>query len=277
MRLSLLLWALWIPGASASLWTELAENFALPSAPSDVRLVVEQARWLKGDEVAKLARARPWIAYIYNETLKRRLPAELALLPFVESAFDPTAVSSAEARGMWQFIGSTGRQYGLTDEGGCQASYDVIRSTDAALDHLRDLHRATGDWHLALAAYNAGLDRVKRAQKANLAQGLPTDYWHLDGLPRETRNYVPRLIALRDLLVEQLLIQQPVPTLPNRTVLYRQSTPPDTWLNLSKRSGISERVLRRLNPCWQSGPGMATEILMPINLDAARQIEQWLW
>ena len=142
MRLGWLGLMVWAPPTWASLWTELAENFSSEKAPPDVRMITEQARWLRGNEVDTLARARPWLAYIYAQTQAKDVPAELALLPFVESAFDPKAISKADARGMWQFIDSTGKAYGLAAESGCEPRYDVIRSTDAALSHLKDLSGA---------------------------------------------------------------------------------------------------------------------------------------
>lgn len=262
--------------AQASLWTQLVQQFELPRAPNDVRLVVEQVRWLKGDENQTLAQARPWLAYIFTEIVKRDMPAELALLPFVESAFDPKAVSHADARGLWQFIGTTGQRYGLRKQGGCDGRYDVIQATDAALDHLADLHQETGDWFLALAAYNAGLNRVKTAQQANLAAGKPTDYWHLESLPEETRTYVPRLMALREVLTEQLILQEPVPVLPDQTLLFRQPVGPQTWFQLSSRINVPTNLLKKLNPCWSDGPTQAAQILLPVNAQAVDWLTAWL-
>lgn len=277
MRLGWLGLLVWAPLSWASLWTELAENFTLEQAPANVRMITEQARWLRGDEVNTLAQARPWLAYIYTQVQAKELPAELALLPFVESAFDPTAVSKANARGMWQFIDSTGKAYGLNAESGCEPRYDVIRSTDAALNHLKALRAQTGDWLLALAAYNAGVSAVKTAQRYNLDRGLPTDYWHLSTLPQETQSYVPRLLALRDLLVEQLLIGEPVPVLPNQTLMFAVEIPPMTWAELGYRLNVPAELLYRLNPCWKQGPTKATEVLVPRNLESARLLQAWLW
>ena len=272
--LGLLVWA---PLTWASLWTELAENFSLERAPPDVRMITEQARWLRGNEVDTLAQARPWLAYIYAQTRAKDVPAELALLPFVESAFDPKAISKADARGMWQFIDSTGKAYGLATESGCEPRYDVIRSTDAALSHLKDLRAQTGDWLLALAAYNAGLNAVKTAQRYNLNRGLPTDFWHLSTLPKETQTYVPRLLALRDLLVEQLMIGEPVPVLPNQTLMFAVEIPPMTWAELGYRLNVSTELLYRLNPCWKQGPTISTQVLVPRNPESASLLQAWLW
>lgn len=142
------------------------------------------------------ARASRYMFYIVNELQKRNLPLDLALLPIVESAFDPFAYSHGRASGMWQFIPSTGEMYGLKQTWWYDGRRDVVASTHAALDYLEDLNRMfDGDWLLALASYNSGPGTVFKAQRRNRAQGKPTDFWNLD-LPKETEAYVPKMFAL---------------------------------------------------------------------------------
>ncbi len=150
------------------------------------------------DRVA--GRAQPFLYYIVQEIEKRNMPLELALLPIVESAFDPFAYSHAAAAGMWQFMPATGKRFGLKQNFWYDGRRDVIASTRAALDYLQYLHdRLEGDWLNAIAAYNSGEGRILAAIKRNKQKRLPTDFWSLD-LPAETTAYVPKLLALVDIL-----------------------------------------------------------------------------
>jgi membrane-bound lytic murein transglycosylase D len=143
-----------------------------------------------------LQRAEPYLAYIHNEVERRGFPAEITLLPFVESGFDPFAYSHGRAAGLWQFIPSTGKRYGLQQDWWFDGRRDVVASTTAALDYLEKLQRQfDGDWLLALAAYNSGEGTVLQAIRRNRKAGKPTDFWNL-ALPPETATYVPRLLAI---------------------------------------------------------------------------------
>lgn len=145
-------------------------------------------------------RARPYLYYVVREVEAQDLPLELALLPVIESAYHTTAISQKAAAGLWQFIPSTAEQFGLTQNEWYDARYDVVASTRAALSFLKKLHKKfNGDWFLALAAYNWGQGNVTKAIEKNAAEGKPTDYWSLD-LPTETRQYVPRLIAIAEII-----------------------------------------------------------------------------
>ncbi|WP_252516194.1 transglycosylase SLT domain-containing protein, partial [Escherichia coli] len=142
------------------------------------------------------SRAEPYMYSIIDEIEKRELPMELALVPVVESAFNPHVTSSANAAGLWQFVPITGNYYGLAQNQWYDGRRDVMASTKAALDLLERLYvMFDSDWALALAAYNAGEGRVMQAIKANESKNLPTDYWSLS-LPKETMNYVPKILAL---------------------------------------------------------------------------------
>jgi len=141
-------------------------------------------------------RARLYLYYIVEEVEKRGMPMEIALLPAIESSYKPHAYSRARAAGLWQFIPSTGRLYGLHNDWWYDGRRDVVSATNAALDYLEQLAKSfDGDWQLALASYNAGERRVRGAQAYNRHKGRPDDYVHLRSLKPETRNYVPKLIA----------------------------------------------------------------------------------
>ncbi|WP_090500642.1 lytic transglycosylase domain-containing protein [Pseudomonas borbori] len=146
-------------------------------------------------------RSGPYIHYIVERLEERNMPMELALLPMIESAYNPFAYSHANAVGLWQFIPSTGRHFNLRQTSWYDGRRDVTASTNAAMDYLSRLHEMfNGDWLLALAAYNAGEGRVSRAIERNQQLGLPTDYWNLT-LPKETQNYVPKLLALSQVVM----------------------------------------------------------------------------
>jgi membrane-bound lytic murein transglycosylase D len=144
-------------------------------------------------------RSSKYLPTIIAEVKRRKMPTEIALLPFVESAFNDRAYSPAKAAGLWQFIPATARRYGLSVSSRYDARYNWKASTKAALSYLQDLNREfNGDWLLSLAAYNCGEARVQREIAKNRARGLPTDFWNLK-LPKETRNYVPRLLAFKEI------------------------------------------------------------------------------
>jgi membrane-bound lytic murein transglycosylase D len=178
-------------------WIRLREGFALPV--SEQNAVIAQTGTYGGHpgEVETIfRRASPYLSYILNEVEKRNYPTEIALLPFVESGYDPFAYSHGRAAGMWQFIPGTGRMFGLKQDWWYDGRRDVVASTTAALDYLGKLHKEFGgDWLLALAAYNSGGGTVRYAIRLNRKAGRPTDFWHLK-LPRETVAYVPRLLAI---------------------------------------------------------------------------------
>jgi len=184
------------------LWFEMRKHFKLDLTVNNSR-IQSQYNWYARhqgymDRVAK--RASRYMFYVVEEIKKRGMPAEMALLPIVESAFDPFAYSHGRASGMWQFIPSTGRIYGLNQDWWYDGRRDVTASTDAALDFLESLaKRFDGDWLLALAAYNSGGGTVSKAMRKNREKGLPTDYWSLN-LPKETSAYVPKLLALSKII-----------------------------------------------------------------------------
>jgi len=187
------------PGKSLSdgLWQRVRKRLVLTDQ-AHVR-IDEQTAYLKrnpGYFKLMAQRAKPFLHYLLQEIERRKLPADLVLLPMIESAFDPVAVSPKGAAGLWQIMPATGKQYGLQLIEGYDGRYDIHAATNAALDYLNYLHKYfKGDWLLALAAYNAGEGRVQRAMQANLAAGQDTDFWSLN-LPKETEAYVPKMLAL---------------------------------------------------------------------------------
>lgn len=190
-------------GCHEDVWARIRDGLALPE--SDHARVVAARNWYANhqaylDRVA--TRARPYLHYIVEEVEARGMPMEIALLPIVESAFDPYAYSHGRASGLWQFIPGTGRHYGLKQNWWYDGRRDVVESTRAALDYLEYLHGLfDGDWLLALAAYNAGEGNVARAVERAVAAGRPTDFFSLS-LPTETRGYAPKLLAIRDLVAD---------------------------------------------------------------------------
>ena len=186
--------------ARVDLWDRVRRGFAMPDL--DNELVRNQERWYatRPDYVARMTeRGSRYLFYIVEELDKRQMPTELALLPFIESAYNPQAMSVARASGMWQFIPSTGRNFELKQNVFRDDRRDVLASTRAALDYLQKLYGMFGDWHLALAAYNWGEGSVQRAIAKNQRAGKPTDYQSLR-MPAETQGYVPKLQAVKNIV-----------------------------------------------------------------------------
>lgn len=198
------------------LWVRVRRGFAMPELRDE--LVERNMRWYlsKPDYLRRMVdRSRLYLHYIVEELERRGMPTELALLPMVESAFNPMAYSSARASGLWQFIPSTGKLYQLDQNWWIDERRDVVSSTNAALSYLRRIYDMHGDWHLALASYNWGEGAVGRAIAKNRAKGLPTDYLSLR-MPPETRNYVPKLQALKNILANpELVALLDLPPVPN--------------------------------------------------------------
>jgi membrane-bound lytic murein transglycosylase D len=237
------------PAPAAEIWGRLRSGFTLPSSNDpEVRHALD--RYQKHPEaVARLLqRGEPYLFHILNRVEERGLPAELALLPCVESAFDPQATSPVGAAGLWQFMPDTAESLGLSQDWWYDGRLDVIDATEAALDYLAGLHRTFGDWLLALAAYNAGSARIQRAIAQNRSEGKPVDFWHLP-LPAETRSYVPRLIALRTVIRRPARFNVTLPSLPDTHYFTRVNTQGRIDLQVAAQlAGVSEEELERLNP-----------------------------
>lgn len=188
--------------AQGDLWKRIRAGFGMPELDSP--LVKRQEQWYahRPDYVARMTeRSRRYLYFITQEVQKRGMPTEIALLPMIESAFNPGACSFGNASGIWQFIPSTARTFGLRQNWWYDGRRDIVNATMSALDYLQKLHDQFGDWELALAAYNWGEGAVERAQEYNRRRGLPTDYASLK-MPAETRNYVPKLLAVKHIIDE---------------------------------------------------------------------------
>lgn len=200
------------------LYQVLRDNFSFDLDIEDKR-ISSQLNWYSSHPsyISRVSqRASRYMYHIVSEIQARDLPVELALLPIVESAFDPFAYSHGSASGMWQFISSTGKMYGLKQNWWYDGRRDVVASTDAALNYLADLNKMfDGDWLLALASYNSGPGTVLKAQRKNRAAGKPTDFWHLS-LPKETEAYVPKLVALAKLFKEPEKYGMEMPVVANK-------------------------------------------------------------
>ena len=186
--------------APTSLWTRIRLGFGLPDVASP--LVREQEEWYanRPDYIKRtVARSSRYLHYIVEQVQKRNMPTEIALLPIIESAYNPVAYSRAHASGIWQFIPSTGKFYGLQQTFWYDGRRDVMAATTAALDYLQKLYEMFGSWDLALASYNWGEGAVGRAIAKNQALGLPTDYLSLT-MPNETRYYIPKLQAVKNII-----------------------------------------------------------------------------
>ncbi len=182
------------------LWQRIRDGYRVPDLDTPLVRSREVAYVSSPGYLQRMTeRGGRYLFHIVEEVQRRKMPTELALLPFVESAFNPTALSSARASGIWQFMPQTGRHYELTQNVFRDDRRDVLASTQAALDYLARLHVMFGDWHLALAGYNWGEGNVKQAITRNKAAGLPTDYLSLR-MPHETRHYVPKLQAIKNIV-----------------------------------------------------------------------------
>ncbi|TCK17963.1 membrane-bound lytic murein transglycosylase D [Thiogranum longum] len=187
--------------ASTDLWESMRRDFGLP-ANNNERVRTQRNWYARHPEYMRRVsqRASRYAAYILQQVQQRNLPAEIALLPIVESAYDPFAYSHGRAAGLWQFIPATGKRFKLKQDWWYDGRRDLIESTRAALDYLEYLNkRFDGDWMLALAAYNSGEGTVGKAIRRNRKKGKPISFWDLN-LPRETRDYVPKLVALKQLV-----------------------------------------------------------------------------
>lgn len=211
-------------------------------------------------------RSRPYLFHIVEELERRKMPTELALLPFIESAFNPQAVSSAKAAGMWQFMPATGKYFDLKQNLFKDERRDVLESTRAALDYLQKLHTMFGDWHLALAAYNWGEGSVGRALARNKAQGLPLTYSDLR-MPDETRFYVPKLQAVKNIVARPEAFKTELPLIQNhpffRSVAINRDIDVDMAIKLAK---ISLADFKALNPAMNRPVILAAgtpQILLP--------------
>jgi membrane-bound lytic murein transglycosylase D len=251
----------------ADLWERVRRGFAMPDLDSD--LVRERELWYSSrpDYVARMTeRGSKYLFYIVEELERRDMPSELALLPFIESAFNPQAVSSAKAAGMWQFMPATGKYFDLKQNMFRDDRRDVIESTRAALDYMQKLYGMFGDWHLALAAYNWGEGSVQRAIKKARNAGTGTGYDALT-MPMETRFYVPKLQAVKNIVANPQSFRVVLPEIGNHP--YFQSVEIDRDIDVALAAELAEVPLpdfRALNPSANKPVLLAasnSQILLP--------------
>ncbi len=267
------------PQEEQDIWQRIRRQLTL-EVPEVPRLVSQRNYYLDNpyymERIAQ--RAEPFMHLIVEEIERRNMPLELALLPIVESAFDPFAYSHGRAAGIWQFIPGTARHYGLGINWWYDGRRDVYAATHAALDYLDELQqRFDGDWLHALAAYNSGQGRVAGAIRRNKKAGKSTDFWSLD-LPRETRAYVPKLLALADILRHGEKYEQkwlPIPNQPYLAVVNAESQ--IDLATAAEKSGLDLDEFHHYNSGfnrWATDPEGPHRLLLPI--ENANKLQQWL-
>lgn len=236
---------------SGSLWGELRQGFRMGEVnPELVRRHESKFIASRSYFGRVVNRSRPYMYHIANEVKKRNMPAEAALLPFIESAFVTKAKSHVGASGLWQFMPATGRHYGLEKTPVYDGRHDVYAATDAALNYLQYLYGLFGDWPLAFAAYNWGEGNVGRAVNRARAQGLEPTYENLR-MPDETRNYVPKLLAVRNIIANPQSFGISIGDIDNKP--YFQAVEPDRPIDneaIARLAGITQSELLALNPAF---------------------------
>lgn len=262
------------------LWDRIRDGYQLTSHQSHSRITAEMLWYARHPDymLRVTERANRYMFHIVEALEARGMPMEIALLPIVESAFDPFAYSHGRASGMWQIIPGTGKMLGLKQNWWYDGRRDVVASTEAALTYLERLHkRFDGDWLLALAAYNSGGGNVSKAIRKNIARGKPTDFWSLD-LPKETQAYVPRLLALSQLFAAPDKHNIVLNSIPNAPYFARVNV--GSQIDLAQAAELAEidmGILYHLNPAfnrWATDPQGPHELLIP--LDRAEVFSQRL-
>jgi membrane-bound lytic murein transglycosylase D len=260
-----------LPMPDPDLWQRVRVGFLLD--PLDSPLVRQHEEWYasRPEYIARFVdRGSRYLHYIVEQVEKRNMPMEIALLPVVESAFTPKAYSRAKASGLWQFIPSTGKTYGLTQDWWRDNRTDVVAATDAALNYLQKLHDQFDSWELALAAYNCGEGCVSRAIAWNQKRHLPTDYLSLTKLPPETRNYVPKLIAVKNIVLSPGTYGVDIESIPDQPYFTTVEAPPRIDVKVAaKLAGMSVEDFVALNPAHNKPVAVASSGTLVVPLDKA--------
>lgn len=258
------------PNSLNNLWERIQYHLNFDIPINEPRLDAQRNWYLRHPAYMQRVstRAKPFLYYIVEQLEKENMPLELALLPIVESAFDPFAYSHGRASGMWQFIPDTGKRFGMKQTWWYDGRRDVVASTEGAIKYLKYLHKYfDGDWLHALAAYNSGEGRVKRAIRKNQRAGKPTDFWSLT-LPKETRAYVPKLLALADILRNHQTYDFDWPFISNAPVIEIVDVGSQIDLAVAaKMAGLSIKELQALNPGynrWATDPEGPHRLLLPM-------------
>ena len=251
-----------------NIWVNLRDGFCLDIVYSS--RVEKEIKWFVNNKdflYRSISRAEPFLYHIIQRLQKNNLPLELALLPIIESGYQPYAYSPSSAAGIWQFIPATAKEYGLSRNWWYDGRRDIIESTDAAIHFLSDMHRHFhGDWFLAIASYNTGAGKVGRAiKKSNTFTGS-ANFWDLK-LPRETEIYVPKLIALRDIILDPSSYGIKLPPIKNKPLTsFARIQYPIDFYTLSILTNVSQDKLYKLNPgfsTWLLLPEMQNKIILP--------------
>lgn len=253
------------------IWQRIREGFGLQQYIGENPRIDQQRIGLL-DRTGMISRfsksSEPYIHYIVEQLEASEVPLELALLPMIESAYDPLAYSHARAAGLWQFIPSTGRHFKLEQNSLYDGRRDITASTAAAISYLQRLHDLfNGDWLLALAAYNAGEGTVSKAIERNARKGLPTDYWNLS-LPSETRNYVPRLLALSQIVLSPEAYGVELAEVANQPYFEMLTVPGELDLSrIARLTEVDENELLVLNPAYKQRITLdgSTQLLVPVD------------
>ena len=234
---------------NADLWARLRAGFAMPELDNDGVRKAEAWYSSRPDYVQRMTeRGSRYLFHIVEEVEKRGMPTEMALLPFIESAYNPQAQSTAKASGMWQFVPATGRDFALKQNIFRDDRRDVLASTRAALDYLNRLHDMFGDWQLALAAYNWGQGNVQKSIARNQKRGLPTDYDSIQ-MPDETRYYLPKLQAVKNIVMTPEAFGLTLPSLSNHPYFLSVAIERDMDVDVAARlAGLGTDEFKQFNP-----------------------------
>jgi len=264
-----------VPLPDPDLWQRIRLGFALE--PMDSPLVQEHEAWYasRPDYIKRFVdRGSRYLHYIVEQVEKRGMPTEIALLPVIESAFTPRAMSRSKASGIWQFIPSTGKNFGLTQDWWHDNRNDIVAATDAALNYLQKLYDQFGSWELALAAYNCGEGCVARAIASNQHRGLATDYESLN-LPPETRNYVPKLMAVKNIVLSPATYGVELQSVPDQPYFTTVRAPAKIDVKLAARlAGMSEEEFVALNPSHNKPVAVASTGTLVVPLDKAETFRE---
>ena len=254
---------------SDDLWQRIKKGYAMPTSKSSLVANHERFFSAKPEYVQRMVeRSQKYLFHIVEEVEKRGMPTEIALLPMIESAYNPQAYSRSRASGIWQFMPATGKFFGLKQNWWVDNRRDITIATDAALTYLQKLHNMFGSWDLALAAYNAGEGTVSRAIEQNRKLGLSTNYESLN-LPAETKNYVPKLQAMKNLMTYPGKYGLQIQTIANTAYFTRVTAPSQIDAHLAaKLAEIPDEEFSALNPSYNrpviAGQDSNHEILLPI-------------
>ncbi|HEY9278109.1 MAG TPA: LysM peptidoglycan-binding domain-containing protein [Methylotenera sp.] len=251
------------------LWQRIKNGYAIPESTSNLTQKHEQWYSSRPDYIKRMVeRSQRYLFHVVEEVEKRGMPTEIALLPMIESAYNPKAYSTSRASGIWQFVPATGKYFGLKQNWWFDNRRNITFATDAALTYLQKLHAMFGAWDLALAAYNAGEGTVSRAIERNRKLGLPTDYESLN-LPPETRNYVPKLQAIKNLMTNPGNYGLNIQTIANTPYFAKVAAPAQIDAHLAaKLAEISDEEFLALNPSFNrpviTNENKNLELLLPI-------------